>query len=139
MALGKPIGTSSNTPDSLIVECRNVDVSNFQLTDDAPKRLRTLARPSQLVAVKRLGYEITVGDKTSRTIDAKFKETTSAGGQLTIFGIHIRLGGSGSHESENNTHDAKWDASTKTLKVVPKDDYGTATIVGIVGEKLNIL
>ena len=67
------------------------------------------------------------------------KETTSAGGSVSVFGIPISLGGSGSHTSEQDSHTATWDNASKTFKVIPAVDVGFATVIGVVGEKFNIL
>jgi hypothetical protein len=117
---------------------RNVDVSKYKLRSDAPKDVKTLARVSQVIVIAGLGYEITVGDSTASSLDTKLKETTSAGGSISIFGIPIGLGGSGSSTTEHNTHSTSWDKATKTFKVVPNFDNNTATVVAVVAEPFNI-
>lgn len=118
---------------------RNIDTSKYKLRSDAPKDVKALARVSQLVIATGLGYEITVGASTASTIDTKYKETSSAGGSISIFGIPIGIGGGGSHSEEHDSHKATWDSASKTFKVTPAADVGFATVVGLVGEKLNIL
>ncbi|TPX18943.1 uncharacterized protein E0L32_011336 [Thyridium curvatum] len=117
----------------------NIDTSKYKLRSDAPKDVKALARVSQLVIATGLGYEITVGASTASTIDTKYKETSSAGGSISIFGIPIGIGGGGSHSEEHDSHKATWDSASKTFKVTPAADVGFATVVGLVGEKLNIL
>ncbi|KAK7921660.1 hypothetical protein PG985_009682 [Apiospora marii] len=124
--------TISITPGSW-----NFDVSGYSLRPDSPKEVRTLVRPSQLVVVTQLGYEITLAGSSAVRMDEFFTKSTSVGGSMSIFGVPISVGGSGSMMEEKSTHKAHWDAASNTLKVVPKDDSGTATVVGIVGEKFN--
>lgn len=113
-------------------------MSKYKLRSDAPKSVKTLARVSQVIVIAGLGYEITVGDSTASSLDAKLKETTSAGGSISVFGIPINLGGSGSSTTEKNSHSTTWDKASKTFKVVPNFDNNTATIVGVVAEPFNI-
>lgn len=117
---------------------RNVDVSKYKLRSDAPKDVKTLARVSQIIVISGLGYEIKVGASTASTLDTKLKETTSAGGSVSVFGIPIGLGGSGSSSKENETHMAKWDKANRTFKVVPNFDNNCATVVGVVAEAFQI-
>ncbi|KAI8194769.1 hypothetical protein KHU50_011450 [Colletotrichum sp. SAR 10_65] len=116
----------------------NVDVSKYKLRSDAPKDIKTLARVSQIIVISGLGYEIKVGASTASTLDTKLKETTSAGGSVSVFGIPIGLGGSGSSSKENETHMAKWDKANRTFKVVPNFDNNCATVVGVVAEAFQI-
>ncbi|KAF2761537.1 hypothetical protein EJ05DRAFT_482408 [Pseudovirgaria hyperparasitica] len=115
-----------------------IDVSKYKLRDDAPKDTRTLAKVNEMVIVTYLGYEITVGTKTASSLDTKFKQTTSAGGSVRVFGIPIGLGGSGSSTEEHNTHVASWDNAKKTFRVLPAPDNGFATIIGVIGEKFTL-
>lgn len=133
-------------PDSLpadqiadIFTDRNIDISKYKLKASAPDRVKTLVRPSGMIVASRIGYQITVGAKTASTLDSKLKSTTSAGGGISIFGIPISLGGSGSRSTEENSHVGTWDNASKTLTVEPTSDTGFATIVGVIGEKFNIL
>lgn len=116
----------------------NVDVSKYKLRADAPPQTKALAQVSSIVVASALGYEITVGANTAREIDNKLKETTQGGGSLNIFGIPIRLGGNGSTEKISNSHTATFDEATNTLKLTPRFETGYATVIGIVGEKLNM-
>ncbi|KAK4163792.1 hypothetical protein QBC43DRAFT_354274 [Cladorrhinum sp. PSN259] len=117
----------------------NVDISKYKLRSDAPKAMKTLARVHALIVVSGLGYEITVGAQTASQIDTNYKKTTKAGGRITIFGIPIHVGGSGTSTKEVNSHKATWDKASATFKVVPAQDAGYATVVGVVGEKFSIL
>ncbi|KAG8408986.1 hypothetical protein J3459_010776 [Metarhizium acridum] len=67
------------------------------------------------------------------------KEITSAGGNISVFGIPMSVGGGGSRTDERNSHTATWDNASKTLKVVPGPDVGFATVGGVVGDKSDIL
>lgn len=115
---------------------RNFNHNEFKLRADAPKNLKQLVRPTQLIVATRVGYEITVSDSLATAITKHIKETTSAGGGFRIFGITI--GASASHTTESETHEATFDEAAKTLRVVPRDVYGAATLLGIVGTKIEI-
>ncbi|KAM7210391.1 hypothetical protein V8F06_014222 [Rhypophila decipiens] len=117
----------------------NIDVSKYKLRSDAPKELKNLARVTSLVLASGLGYEITVGATAAGQIDTHYQKTVSAGGSVSIFGIPIGLGGSGSSTEESASHSATWDSASKTFKVVPSDQAGYASVVGLMGEKFNIL
>ncbi|KAJ3456627.1 hypothetical protein MRS44_016650 [Fusarium solani] len=114
------------------------DVSKYRLRLDAPRKVRTLARVSQLVVVSGLGYEITVGTTTASLLDAKLRETSSAGGSISVFGILIELGGSGSPTRRGQTHGFTWDRASRTFKVIPNYHNSCATVVGVVGEAFGI-
>ncbi|KXH43604.1 hypothetical protein CNYM01_02743 [Colletotrichum nymphaeae SA-01] len=116
----------------------NVDVSKYKLRSDAPKEVKSLARVSQVIVIAGLGYEIKVGASTAETLDTKLKQTTSAGGSISVFGIPIGLGGSGSSTKENQTHKTSWDKASRTFKVVPNFDNNCATVVGVVAEPFQI-
>lgn len=81
---------------------RNIDVSKYKLRSDASKDLKVLARPTQFMVATRMGYEITIGSKTASTLDSKLKSTTSAGGNVSISGIPVSVGGSGSSSSRSH-------------------------------------
>jgi hypothetical protein len=98
--------------------------------------LRNLVRPTQLIVATRVGYEITVGDELKTAIDTHYSETTEAGGGFRIFGI--RIGASASHTEEKETHEATWNSAARSLVVKPKDVYGAATLLGIVGSRITI-
>jgi hypothetical protein len=115
---------------------RNFNPGNFQLRSDAPPFLKQLVRPTQLIVATRVGYTITVGDELSTAIDTHIREVSEAGGGFRIFGITI--GASASHTTETDTHAATFDSASRTLTVVPKDLYGAATLLGIVGSKITI-
>lgn len=115
---------------------RDFDPSQFKLRSDAPKNLKALVKPKQLIVATRVGYEISVGDSLATAITKHFKETTAAGGGFRIFGITI--GASASHTTESETHEATFDSAAKVLRVVPRDVYGAATLLGIVGTKITI-
>ncbi|KAG8533375.1 uncharacterized protein KY384_002158 [Bacidia gigantensis] len=85
-----------------------------------------------------LGYEVTGGSSTANNIDTKLKETTSGGGSISVFGILVNVGASGSKSTENNNHNATWDNSSRIFKVVPAQDVGFANIVGLVSEKFTL-
>lgn len=125
--------------DSCLSSHRNIDVSKYKLRSDAPKDVKTLARVSQIVVISGLGYEISVGASTAETLDTKLKETTSAGGSISVFGIPIGLGGSGSSTKEKETHRTSWDKASRTFKVIPNFDNNCATVVGVVGERFAML
>jgi len=108
---------------------RNVNLNGYKLSKDAPANLRQLVRPTQLVVASRLGYEITVGTTFAAQLDTHFKQTTKASGGFRIFGLTI-WGGSSSRTDERNTHSASYNAETRTLKILPDNDVGTATLVG---------
>ncbi|KAM7194155.1 hypothetical protein V8F20_008075 [Naviculisporaceae sp. PSN 640] len=113
----------------------DVDLSNYKLRGDAPKQLKSMAKITALVVASALGYEITVSDTIAQTIDTKLKETTQASGFVSIFGIPIHLGPSGSSTKESNSHTATFDSATNTFSVVPRFETGYATVIGIIGEK----
>lgn len=95
-------------------------------------------QPTQLVVANRLGYEITVSAEMAESLDTHYKEVVAASGGFRIFGISI-WGGSAGHTDERNTHEASFDKASRTFKVVPRDDTGVATLIGVVGSKFNIL
>jgi hypothetical protein len=78
-----------------------------------------------------------VSNALAKTIDTQFKQTIAAQGGFRIFGISI--GASYSKTDERNTHEATFDMTTNTVKVVPKDDTGTATVIGVAGERFEVL
>ncbi|RSL70395.1 hypothetical protein CEP51_012201 [Fusarium floridanum] len=110
------------------------DVSKYRLRRDAPKNLQTLARVRQLVVISGLGYEITVGRSTARTLDANLRETASAGGSISVFGIRILLGRSGSSSREEQTHTISRDKNGRTFKIIPNYGSNCGTVVGAIGE-----
>ncbi|KAK0616715.1 hypothetical protein B0T14DRAFT_435058 [Immersiella caudata] len=114
----------------------NFNTKAYRLREDAPKESKTLARVSQLVVVTGLGYEISLGATSAAKVDSLYKQTTQAGGGLRIFGIPIGLGGSGSKTTETSSHSSSWDSATKTLTIKPTIESGYATVVGVVGEKI---
>jgi hypothetical protein len=117
---------------------RNVNLNGYKLSKAAPANLRQLVRPTELVLASRLGYEITVGTAFAAQLDTHFKQTTKASGGFRIFGITI-WGGSASKTDERNTHSATYNADTRTLKIIPDNDVGTATLVGVIGERINVM
>ncbi|RTE80740.1 hypothetical protein BHE90_004788 [Fusarium euwallaceae] len=110
------------------------DVSKYRLRRDAPKNLQTLTRVRQLVVISGLGYEITVGRSTARTLDANLRETASAGGSISVFGIRILLGRSGSSSREEQTHTISRDKNGRTFKIIPNYGSNCGTVVGAIGE-----
>ncbi|RSM14893.1 hypothetical protein CEP52_001056 [Fusarium oligoseptatum] len=110
------------------------DVSKYRLRRDAPKNLQTLTRVRQLVVISGLGYEITVGRSTARTLDANLRETASAGGSISVFGIRILLGRSGSSTREEQTHTISRDKNGRTFKIIPNYGSNCGTVVGAIGE-----
>ncbi|KAM7217518.1 hypothetical protein V8F06_007149 [Rhypophila decipiens] len=116
----------------------NIDISKYTLRSDAPKDVKALARVTSLVMATGLGYEITVGSGVAKTVDNYYNKTVQAGGSISIFGIPIGVGGSGSSTDEKTSHMASWDES-KTFKVFPAEEAGYATVVGLMGEKFDIL
>ncbi|KAM0428832.1 hypothetical protein ACHAPT_006632 [Fusarium lateritium] len=117
----------------------DIDVSKYKLRSDAPQEVKTLARVSQIIAISAIGFKIILDSAAASALDQKLKETTSAGGSISVFGIPISLGGSGSHTDENQTHEASWDSASKTFTVTPIIDNNCATVVGVVGEGFNML
>ncbi|KAK7422459.1 hypothetical protein QQZ08_009511 [Neonectria magnoliae] len=134
--LHDPIG------DIVLRFCYNMDIEDFE--DEEQGSLRcpsggdTLARVSQLIVVNALGYKITLGSSTASTLDQKLKETTSAGGSSSVFGIPISLGGSGSCTEENQAHKASWDSASNTFTITPIINNNCATVVGLAGECFNL-
>ncbi|KAM7183141.1 hypothetical protein V8F33_013771 [Rhypophila sp. PSN 637] len=123
-------------------ETENVSVKTspkYTLRSDAPKEAKALARVTSLVMATGLGYEITVGSGVAETVDNYCDKTVQAGGSISIFGIPIGVGGSGSSTDEKTSHMASWDSESKTFKVFPAEEAGYATVVGLMGEKFNIL
>jgi hypothetical protein len=114
----------------------NFNTKAYGLRRDAPKEVKTLARVSQLIVVTSLGYEITLGAAAAAKVDSLYKQTTQAGGGLRVFGIPISLGGSGGKTTETSSHLSTWDSATKKLTVKPALEVGYATVVGVVGEKI---
>ena len=114
----------------------NFNTKAYRLRGDAPKEVKTLARVSQIIVVTGLGYEITLGATAAAKVDSLYKSTTQAGGGLRIFGIPIGLGGSGSKTTETSSHRSEWDAASRKLTVKPALEVGYATVVGVVGEKV---
>jgi len=121
---------------SLTLPTRDFNPDQFKLRKDAPNFLKQLVKPTQLLVATRVGYQITVSDSLATSIDKHIKETTAAGGGFRIFGITV--GASASHTTESETHKATFNMATKTLTVVPRDVYGAATLLGIVGSKIII-
>lgn len=116
---------------------RNFNYKDFKLRSDAPAFLKYLVRPSGLVVATRLGYEITVSGSLATTLDTHFKQTTTVNAGFSIFGTSI-WGASVSKTDERNTHSATYDAASRTLKVVPRDNFGAATLLGVAGERISI-
>ncbi|RSL66499.1 hypothetical protein CEP54_003658 [Fusarium duplospermum] len=110
------------------------DVSKYKLRRDAPRNLRTLARVRQLVVVSGLGYEITVPRSTARILDSNLRATASAGGSISVFGIRILLGRSGSSTREEQTHTISRDQDGVTWKIIPNYGSNCGTVVGVIGE-----
>lgn len=115
---------------------RNFNYGDFKLRKDAPSTLKQLVRPSQLVVATRVGYNISVSNQLATSINKHIKETTAGGGGFRIFGITI--GASASRTTESETHEATFDSNSNTLMIKPRDTYGAATLLGIVGEKIKI-
>lgn len=123
----------------LTLSCRNLgDVASKypNLLPGAPANVKPLVKPTMMVLATRLGYTVQVGAAGSQTFDSMSKSVTSGGGSVRIFGIPCDFGASASTTSETTTHRASWDSTSNTFTVKPTDNCGFATIVGMVGEKI---
>ncbi|KAK3315987.1 hypothetical protein B0H66DRAFT_624802 [Apodospora peruviana] len=118
----------------------DVDVTQYKLKSDAPKELKTLARVSSLIVATGLGYEITVGPETAKALQKYLDENKHGEGSvITVFGnpVEITPGIYGARDGECLFR-GEWDSDSSTLKVRPKLEAGCATVLGVVGEKLDI-
>ncbi|KAL2880410.1 hypothetical protein SGCOL_004127 [Colletotrichum sp. CLE4] len=113
-------------------------VCKDKFRSDSPQEVKSLARVSQIIVIAGLGYEIKVGALTAETLETKLKQTTSAGGSISVSGIPIGLGGSGSSTTENQSHKTSWDMASRIFKVVPNLNNNDATVVGVVAEPFDI-
>jgi len=100
------------------------------------KLLQTLVKPTQLLLATRLGYKVKLGSSSSKQFDSYYKDTVRGGGSVSIFGIPCSIGGSASHSTENTTHNLNWNSTNQEFTVDPTDNAGFATIVGLIGEKV---
>ncbi|KXJ86957.1 hypothetical protein Micbo1qcDRAFT_208734 [Microdochium bolleyi] len=103
----------------------DIDFNQIRLRGDAPANLKNLARPTRMVVAARLGFEISFGSESARKFDSMFQP----GGSMRVLGI--------STGTESDTHKVNWDSSSKTLRVVPKDDVPTTTVLGVVAQKVS--
>jgi hypothetical protein len=85
-----------------------------------------------------MGCNISVGRKTADELNTKLEQATSAGGSVSVFGIPIGLGASGSSKHTDTSHVGTWDDASMTFKVEPKADASTATVLAVIGEKFSI-
>ncbi|KAH7082500.1 hypothetical protein FB567DRAFT_594973 [Paraphoma chrysanthemicola] len=107
-----------------------------KLKEGAPPGVKTLVLPSQLILVSKLGYKVKFGAKLASTFDSKVTETKSADGYVRILGIPIKIGGDVKRSTESTTHVGTWDNSAGEFTVEPTNDGGFASVVAIVGEKV---
>jgi hypothetical protein len=109
----------------------------------APQEVQTLIKLTQLLLATRLGYKVKLGSSSSKQFDSYYKDTVRGGGSVSIFGIPCSIGGSTSHSTENTTHSTEntthnlnWNSTNQEFTVDPTDNAGFATIVGLIGEKV---
>ena len=97
--------------------------------------MKILVRPSKLLLVSKLGYSINFRGSIAATFDNKVSEVTSRGGFVSVFGTPVAMGIDGSTNNDT-THVGKWDSANGTFEVTPTANGGFATVVAVVGEKL---
>ncbi|KAI1828052.1 hypothetical protein F4861DRAFT_241146 [Xylaria intraflava] len=108
------------------------------LLPGAPKSVHTLVKPSQLLLATHLGYTIKLGAAMANEFDSHYQQVTQAQGSIRILGILAGPTANFSQKNYQNTHMLDWNASSQEITVKPTTNTGFATIVGIVGEKLNV-
>ena len=110
--------------------------NTYKLKAGAPSTVKTLVRPSRLVLGCGVGWEITVSEAARSAIETTMQSTQSAGGYLNILGFRCSIGGGGTQSTQETTHFASWDVSSKTIKITPSIDAGFATVLAVIGEKI---
>lgn len=115
------------------------DIKNrdYKLKADAPPQVKGLARVVQFVIVSKLGFEVEFDGEAKDEFDRKINDTNSGGGSFRLFGIPIGVNASGSTETGSTTHKASWDKQSGKLSITATEDAGFATIIAVIGEKLD--
>ena len=90
-------------------------------------------RPTQLVCLSNLSYEIKLYGESSREVD----RIISRDARLHIFGWTVGIEGRDSARAEETSHVAKWDKEKALLTVSPKLFGASVCVAAIVGEKVN--
>jgi hypothetical protein len=106
------------------------------LKPGAPQSVKCLVKPTQLVLINNLGYSIKISNSVKTEFDKKITDTKNAGGQVKIFGLPISIGGDVSTTNKSASHKGTWDSASGTFTVEPIPQAGFATIIAIVGEKV---
>jgi hypothetical protein len=89
------------------------------------------------VIVSNLAFEVQFSGNTINEFDKKVSSTVSGGGSIRLFGIPIGVNVNASEEKSDATHKADWDRSTGKLSVKPTPDGGFASIIAVIGEKVD--
>ena len=110
-----------------------------KLKEGAPPSVQTLVRPSELVLASRLGYKVKFGSALASSFDQKVSDSKSGSvsASVKVFGIPIKIGGNINTSTTDTTHVGKWDSTNGELTVEATTDGGFATVIAIIGEKIN--
>jgi hypothetical protein len=91
----------------------------------------------QFVIVSNLAFEVQFSGNKINEFDKQVSSTLSGDASICLFGIPISVNVNASEEKSNATHKADWDRSTGNLSVKPKQDGGFASIIAVIGEKVD--
>lgn len=75
-------------------------------------------------------------DNIKTEFDKKVTDTKSGGGYIRIFGIPIGVGAQVATQTTNTTHVGTWNSEQGIFSVKPTPDAGYATVLAVVGEKV---
>ena len=106
------------------------------LLDGAPKQVRNLVRPIQILCGSAIGLEVTFSGSAKESFDSLHETYTKTDGGVRIFGFNVGLSRQTSDVSA--THEGTWDRQSGHLSVKPVDGAGWCTLLGVLGEKLTI-
>jgi hypothetical protein len=84
---GKPNPSIYNDITALLTRPRDIKGKNYKLKADATPDVKGLARVVHFVAVSKIGFEAEFDGQAIKEFDQEFKETSSRGDSIRLFGI----------------------------------------------------
>ena len=131
--------------NSLTIEPRNVP--GFQTlypkvtypdtaNGEPPDYLKHTVQPQALLLAAGVKLEMKVEGQYGVEFDSNYNQAWNAGGRLNIFGFDCGVGAGGGSSSGQDTHTSHWDKNTGTLSMLPTDDAGTATVLAVIGARM---
>lgn len=81
-------------------------------------------------------YTINFSGAKKSAFDKEMKKVKEGGGSISVFGITINFGAK-PEETHEETHDSTFDGGSGTLTLQPKPQLGSASLLAMIGEKMN--